>query len=966
MRMVKYLCSVVSTLLPVLLVAGLFSSLSFAAVSDRITAPIDSSQKVALYGNMHGLARPQSDLGRADGSRQIDGISLNFHLSAAQQNDMNTFLAQLGDPHSPNFHKYLTIPQYAARFGMSQNDLDKVVAWVETQGFTNIKIAPSHNKVSFDGTVAQIESAFALEMHNYLVDGVVHTANAVNPSVPVALSGTVQYVGHLNDFAPKPRAQVKPNLTSYQTGNHFLSPADFATIYDLNSLYSAGITGLGQKIAIVGQSTISTNDLTKFRTNAGLSASTVTMILVAGTSARCAGDEGESDLDVEWSGGVAKDAQIIFLYAGLGPGESCAGNRSINVWNALEDALTGSITQGDTGTPVAPFVSTSYGYCENVLQSQDPGFVQQIQGWVQTGQTLGVTLVSASGDSGAADCDSSSSTSATQGFAVDVPASIPETTGAGGNEFFGDSAGTVTGNSAAGTSYWGASGAGADAVSTALGYIPEEAWNDSQANIGAGGGLGSSGGGASIIFTTKPTWQTGVGVPNDGKRDVPDISITASADHDGYLFCSEDVSATSCTSGFRDPDSTPTPLEFTIVGGTSAAAPTFTAIMALVNQYLGNTPPTGLAPINPTLYSLYPNNGTSKAFNDVTTGTNETPCTSGSPDCPSGANPTFGFSAGVGYDQVTGLGSVNGFALAQAWAATITNFKTSSTALSPASIAAGTSTTSTVTIAPLNGFTGTVTFSCSGLPSGATCIFTPSSVTGGSGTTALTIQTAANTAAGTTSITVKGSSGSTSSSATLSLTVTATTESFTLTSSLSGGSLTVGQGQTSSAVTFTVVSSSTPSFLVTSGTNTTTALPVTYSCSGLPSESLCNFAPSSTTSATSVTVTIRTTAPTASLQRPSGSMRIFYAALLPGLFGIMFTAGSRKRKNSLRGMRFLALVVALGFSTMWLSSCGGSSGGGSNSNPGTPQGTSTVMINATTGGSSPVTAPSVPVTLVVN
>src|SRR5579863_7194815 len=158
MRMVKSvfpmtcsvrLSAVLPTLFSALLISSLFSSLSFAAVSDRITAPIDSSQKVALYGNMHGLARPQSDVGRADGSRQIDGISLNFHLSAAQQKDMNQLLAQLGDPRSPHFHKYLTIPQYAARFGMSQNDLDKVAAWVQSQGFTNVKIASSHNKVSF-------------------------------------------------------------------------------------------------------------------------------------------------------------------------------------------------------------------------------------------------------------------------------------------------------------------------------------------------------------------------------------------------------------------------------------------------------------------------------------------------------------------------------------------------------------------------------------------------------------------------------------------------------------------------------------------------------------------------------------------------------------------------------------------------------------------------------------------------
>ncbi len=543
-----------------------------------------------------------------------------------------------------------------------------------------------------------------------------------------------------------------------------------------------------------------------------------------------------------------------------------------------------------------------------------------------------------------------------------LPPPIPETTGAGGTNFSPDAAACTARDWAPGGSHdvLGRSRRQKRHAVLAPSIYPGNAWNDTTFNVDNGGGLGASGGGASIYFS-KPSWQTGTGCPPTANATFRISRCDASADKDGYLFCSED-GPTTLSSPPAPPASAPQPAaDFTIVGGTSAAAPTFTGILVLVNQFLGSS--TGLAPINPTLYQLAASNPT--AFHDVTTGNNEVPCTTGSTDCPSGTT-EYGFSAGTGYDQVTGLGSVDGYVLAQAWAASLTSFTTSSTVLSPASIAAGTSTTSTVTIAPLNGFTGTVTLSCTGLPSGATCAFNPGSVTGGSGTSVLTLQTAPNTAAGTTTVTVKGTSGSTSAVGTVSLTVTATTESFTLTSSLGTGSLTVAQGQTSSAVTFTVASSSSPSFLVTSGTSTTTALPVTYSCSGLPSESLCNFAPSSTTSATSVTVTITTTAPTASLQRPSGSLRIFYAALLPGLFGIMFTAGSRKRKSSLRGLRFLSLIVVLGFSTLWLSSCSGSNGGNGSSNPGTPQGTSTVMVNATTGGSSPVTALPVPVTLVVN
>ncbi|MGC1451456.1 MAG: hypothetical protein WA830_15610, partial [Candidatus Sulfotelmatobacter sp.] len=151
-------------------------------------------------------------------------------------------------------------------------------------------------------------------------------------------------------------------------------------------------------------------------------------------------------------------------------------------------------------------------------------------------------------------------------------------------------------------------------------------------------------------------------------------------------------------------------------------------------------------------------------------------------------------------------------------------------------------------------------------------------------------------------------------------------------------------------------------FIVTSGTSSSTLLPVTYSCSGLPSQSTCNFSPSNVSSATSVSFTVFTTPPTTSRLRSGGNTRIFYAALLPGLFGIMFTVGSRRR--SLGGMRLLGLIVVLGFSTLWLGSCGNSS---SATNPGTPKGTSTVTVNATTGGSAPITAsPVLSFTLTVN
>lgn len=934
-------------LLFVLLATVAVSSHSYATTPDRVAGDLAASQKVVLQGNVHGLARPEFDLGRADGSRLIQGLALSFRPSPAQQQDLNNFLAQLADPHSKNFHKYLTPAEFGARFGLSQNDLAKISTWLEAQGFTNISAAKGRNMVSFDGTISQVESVFALEMHNYLIDGVVHTANSGEPSVPMPLANMVMFLHHLHDFPPKPRVKLKANLTSYQSGNHFLTPGDFAVIYDLGTLYAAG--GTGQKIAIIGQSTVNTTDLNNFRSSAGLPASTVTMTLAGGAATRCPGDEGESDLDLEWSGGVAQNASVTFVYAGLGSGDTCSA-RSFDVWNALQYAIDHN---------VAPFVSTSYGFCESPSIGITVAQAQTFQGWIQQGQTQGQTVTAASGDAGAADCDSGAS--ATHGLAVDVPASIPEVTGAGGNQFTGDAAGALTGTkpnttAAADPPYWAASKTGSDVVVTALEYIPEEAWNDTtasqclQSTPSNPPALCASGGGASQYFS-KPSWQTGTGVPADGKRDVPDISVTTSQYWDPYLVCSEDSGTSSiqssCVTGFRDNSG-----NFTAVGGTSAAAPTFTAILALINQFVGNAGNTGLAPINPTLYSLAAS--TPSAFHDVPPGSNNmVPCTSGTTDCPTGTT-QIGFSTSVGYDQVTGLGSPSVTELANAWNSVLVTFDVAASAPIPLSVPAGGSSTSTITVSPQNGFSGTVSFSCSGQPAGATCSFNPTTVSNASGTTQLTIETPPNIAGGTASITVIGTSGLTSRPTNASLQVTPTTMSFTLSTNLSGGTVSVAAGQTTAPINIAVGSTSTPSFLIANGSQNSTALPLTYTVSGLPSAANFSFTPATPTSATTVTLTLSTTASSSRMQPPfERANRIFYALFLPGLLGFVLTATSRKQSTG--AGRLLALLLALGLSTLWMASCSGTNGGG-NKISGTPAGSYPITVTASTGGAAPITS----------
>ncbi|MHB8215827.1 MAG: protease pro-enzyme activation domain-containing protein [Candidatus Sulfotelmatobacter sp.] len=1013
------------------------------------------------------MAQPRFDVGRSDGGRILHGVTLAFRPSAAQQTDLNNLLAQQQDHSSPNYHKWLNPAQFADRFGMTQNDIARVTDWLESQGLTVVSVANSRNQISFDGTVAQIESVFGTEIHDYLVEGEIHFANATNPSIPAALAASVLSVGHLHNFSPKPRATVRqisgaadPHFTSYVSGNHFLAPGDFATIYDVQALYNAGIDGTGEKIATTGQSSINLADVATFRSRAGLAANAPTVLLVPGegTSTRCPGDEGESDLDVEWSGAVAKNATIILVYTGLLSGETCT-NRQFGAFDALQYAIDQNI---------APVISNSYGNCES---SSGLSFAQTMQGWIQQANSQGQTVVSSAGDSGAADCDFQVKV-ATKGIAVDLPAAIPEVTGMGGTEFTGDAAATVTNGNADATAYWSGTTGGTDAISSALSYIPEMGWNDSTADIGLGGDISASGGGASTFFS-KPSWQVGTGVPADGKRDVPDLALSASADHDGYLFCSEDgpngTIVATCVSGFRISVGG----DLTVVGGTSAAAPTFSGVLALLSQYLvtnGFQTTPGLSNANPNLYYIAANNPS--ALNDVKTGNNIVPCTAGTPNCPATAPFQFGFTAGAGYDQVTGLGSVNANTLALAWgdlftstttavvssttstfvgnsvtftatvsplsatgtvsfydngstkalgvstvsggiatftttllpagtnsvvaiyqgvnapstssAATVTVLQpdftlTVTTPLNPISISAGQSTSATLTLTPVNGSTQTINFtnsissntgsspgSCTaGLPTGALCIFNPKSVSLDGihpVNVNLTITTAPNMALGTQAITVTGTAsgaGGTVHDAVPSpnLTVTATTESFTL-ASTNGATFVVPVG--GSGVIQLAVNSAN-GFV--NSTSSTTVLPLTYTCSGLPQtvEITCQFSPSGgeQVTANAVTLDLVTTPKTVQLRRPFDRGRtIFYALLLPGLFGIVFGAGSRTR-----GLRLLSLIVILGYSTLWLG-CSGSSSNGLK-NAGTPPGNYTVTVRATTGGANPLTATSPTITLSV-
>lgn len=687
------------------------------ASRDRIMYAVDSARTARVRGSAHPLAYPQFDQGRVSPEQQLKGVALTFRLSASQQADLQELLREQQDRSSPNYHSWLTPGQYAARFGMTSNDLSKVISWLQSQGLTVTSVSRSRNEISFSGSVGQVEYALRTELHRYLISGEQHMANASDLALPEAFAGEILGVRGLNDFHPKPRFR-KPaaRFTSNISGSHFVIPADFATLYNVPSNFD----GTGQTIAVVGQTllnaTNSTSDINAFRSAAGLPATTSTnfkLIQVpgTGTAAACTGDQTETDLDLEWAEGVAKNATIKFVYAGNGSGTNC-NNRTANVFDALQYSITNN---------VAPIISISYGNCEANLGKP---FVLTMQQWAQQANAQGQTISGPSGDEGAADCDSG--LSATQGFAVDVPAAIPEVTGVGGSEFTGDAAATVAAGCGQATTDWAQSCTATSSTGTALHYITEKTWNDTP---GTGAtSLSAAGGGASTIFS-KPSWQTGTGVPGDGKRDIPDIAFNASNAHDSYLICSQDfftgtAGVTSCANGFRSSSSNTSNNNLLDgVGGTSAGAPTFAGVLALINQATGSN---GLGNVNPMLYALSASSPT--AFHDITSGNNNAPCTAGTKNCPAGTT-SFGFSAGAGYDQVTGLGSLDVANLISAWTA-VTPTQDFALDGMVTSAVAGQASTSTVTVTELNGFSGTINLTCASAASvKISCSLTPASIT---------------------------------------------------------------------------------------------------------------------------------------------------------------------------------------------------------------------------------------------
>lgn len=684
-------------------------------MTGRIAAEIDNNARTTIAGTHPAMVRRAKDMGSVVPDLQLHGISLVFNRSRAQEAGLQALIAAQQTPGSPVYHQWLTPDQFAARFGMAASDLAKVESWLEEQGFSIDGVSRSHDRIRFSGTAGQVAVAFGAELHYYNLNGETHFAPAGDLTVPAALAEVVEDVTNLSTFRPKPRfRRPKADFTSSQSGHTFLTPKDVATIYDVNAAYSAGYTGKGQSIAVVGQSSVDMTDIENFQNALGQTRKDPTLVFVpqSGNVVAFQGDESESDLDLEYTTGVAPGASIYLVYVGDDP--------TMNVWDSFKYAIDNDI---------APIISDSYGLCEPALGAAEYASKNSM---LQQGAAQGQSIIAPAGDSGSPDCEGVSglSTAQQEQLAVDFPASSQYVTAMGGSEFPSSVVCNLSTCTTPPPTYWQAAN-GADVISSALSSVPfpEQAWNDDAApSNGNPAFLGAGGGGVST-FTARPSWQAQAGLPPGTSstlstvttRMVPDISLSGSPNNAGYLYCSSDPSTGvtgSCSNGFRDVNTT----NLTVAGGTSFDVPIFAGLVALINEK--EKPSTagkvGQGVVAPILYQIASTKYATD-FHDITAGNNN--CSvAGTTVCPSSGGSASSYSTGNGYDLATGLGSIDFNKLLADWPAG-SSLPASTTSLSAATNApaVGANDAITITVSPASGSgtpTGTVALLVDGVAAG--------------------------------------------------------------------------------------------------------------------------------------------------------------------------------------------------------------------------------------------------------
>ncbi|MGA2673410.1 MAG: protease pro-enzyme activation domain-containing protein [Terracidiphilus sp.] len=613
--------------------------LAWTQTANAITQTVDAAKVRALPNHLPQWASPANSTGVVPADTMLAPMTVVLSRSGQQEQVFEKFLADQQNPASPEYHHWLTPEEMGERFGLSEQDIDTVSGWLQSQGLHVNWVSPSRMFIGFGGTAGDVGRAFHTELQYYKVNGVQRISVSSDPMIPEALVPAIKGIRGLFTIEDKPlhhAASMRSDSPEMDAGGgtHFIAPADFATIYDLPT----NLTGAGEIIGIVGRARTNPADFNNFKSLTGSTFTNPTEIVPTAyggvdpgpaattcTTSPCSapGDQSEATLDVLRSGSVAPGATLWLVVASSASG-------------GIDDDTQYLVN----ANPLPQVITISFGACESAAGAANVNYWDTL---FKQAAGEGISVFVASGDAGASGCDSYNAAPPASPLAnsPNYICSSSYATCLGGTEFADTSSPSTYWNSSNGTG-----------LSSALSYIPEGGWNE-PLNSSSVTQAASSGGGVSTVIAT-PSWQTGTGVPSARSgRYTPDIAFS-SAGHDGYFACLA-AGGGSCVVSNGS-------YGFEYFSGTSAAAPDMAGITALLDQKLG----AGQGNLNPQLYPLAASVPT--AFHDVTVASSGVSgCTVSTPSMCNNSIPSptaltggqAGYLVTTGFDEVTGLGSLD-------------------------------------------------------------------------------------------------------------------------------------------------------------------------------------------------------------------------------------------------------------------------------------------------------------------
>jgi len=472
----------------------------------------------------------------------------------------------------PGERRYLSREEYAAEHGADAADFDKVEAFARAHGLVVVERSAARRSLFLSGTTAQFEAAFGTRIAHFEGAGCTYRGREGPLTVPADLSSIVEGVFGLDD---RPVAIPHFQRRVVPPGIRARAAASSFTPPELAQLYEfpTGFDGAGQCIALIELGGgYRPADLEQYFSELGVAPPKVVAVRVDGAT----NHPGAAD---SADGEVMLDIEVA---GAIAPRATIAVYFAPNTDKGFLDAITLAIHDTQHRPTV---ISISWGnpeknWTQQALNSFDQAF--------QTAALLGITVCCAAGDAGSADENPDQLAQ----FGVrpdgrahaDFPGSSPNVLCCGGTRL--------------------------EAAAGAI--VKESVWDDDPQRSATGGGVSD--------FFAVPAYQQASPIPasaNPGKhrgRGVPDVAGDADP-QTGYRVRVDG--------------------EELVIGGTSAVAPLWAGLAALLNQALGN--PVGL--LNPILYGPH---GGKALFRDVTSGSN-------------GA-----YRAKAGWDACTGWGSPNG------------------------------------------------------------------------------------------------------------------------------------------------------------------------------------------------------------------------------------------------------------------------------------------------------------------